>query len=289
MFKPETTLEKIYSPCGVERLKDNKLQYIDLHIIDGCNYKCARCFKFSPLCKDKGELDYDRVIADLKRLSEVTNQELRGISIIGGEPLYSKDIVKYMDKSRELFPNTDITIISNGVLIPSMPNEFFESLKRNNIMIAISKYHDIEFYKNIENVMKENGCGDRYVFNYFQQFEVTMFLQMELDEHGRSDPKEMWDACCSKNGCVMLKDGKLWSCPSLCMKYILNKHFNTNLIDYEEDGIDIYNHNLEEIIEHLKMPKKGCRYCTRKIYDAMYFPQWSKLRKSEWIRREEME
>lgn len=284
MFKPETTLEKLYSPCGVERLKDDKLQYIDLHIIDGCNYKCARCFKFSPLCKNKGEMDYDKVIADLTRLSEVTNQELRGISIIGGEPLFSKDILKYMDKSRELFPNTDITIISNGVLIPSMPKEFFESLIRNNIMIAISKYHDISFYANIEKVMKDNGCGDRYVFSYFQQFDVTLFFQMEFTESGDSDPQEMWDACCTKNGCVMLKDGKLWSCSNLCMKYILNDHFGTNLIDYPEDGVNIYENDLQGIIEHLKKPKKSCRYCTRHIYDAMYFPQWSTLDKSEWIR-----
>lgn len=283
MFKPETALEKIYSPGGIGRLKDNKLQYIDFHIIDGCNYKCARCFKFSPLCKDKGELDYDKTIADLTRLSQLTNRELRGISIIGGEPLYSKDIIKYMDKSRELFPNTDITIISNGMLIPSMPKEFFESMKRNNIVIAISKYHELKVYSKVEETLKKHGCEDLYVFNYFSQFEVTMFLQMELDEEGKSNPKEMWDACCSKNGCVMLKDGKLWSCPSLCMKYILNEYFNTNLIDYPEDGIDIYTHNHRQIVKHLKKPKKGCRYCTRKIYDAMYFPQWSKLAKEEWI------
>jgi hypothetical protein len=287
MINPKIALEKLFTPCGIEKLANDKLQFIDLHIIDGCNYKCSKCFKFSPLCKGKGEMDYDKVIKDLEQLSKVTNKELRGISIIGGEPLFSKDIVKYMNETRRLFPNTDITIISNGVLIPNMPKEFFESLKRDNIMIAISKYHEDKFYTKIEETLQNNGCGDRFVYSCIKEMGCAMFLKMELDEEGRSDPKEIWDDCSAKNGCVLLKDGKLWSCSNHCMKYLLNEYFGTNLIDYEEDGIDIYHNDLQGIIEHLKKPKKGCRYCTKHIYDAMYFPQWSSLSKNEWIRSEE--
>lgn len=285
MINPKTALEKMFTPGNVPKLHNNALQYVDLHIIDGCNLKCARCFKFSPLCKGKRfELDPTEVCNDLYQLKELTKGVLKGISIIGGEPLYCRYLHIYMQKCRELFPNTDITIITNGILIPKMSKEFFKQLKELDIMLAISKYYEDDFYWKIQDTLHKHGCQDRYVFSCVRELGCAMFLQMELDEEGKSDPKEIWDMCSAKNGCVLLKEGKLWSCSNHCMKYLLNRYFGTKLIDYPEDGIDIYTHTYREIIRHLKKPKKGCRYCTKDIYKAMYFPEESKLSKEEWIK-----
>lgn len=284
MINPKEALEKLFNPNGVPKLHEDKLRYIDLHIIDGCNLNCARCFKFSPLCKDKGLMDKNKVIDDLTQLSKVVNQELDGISIIGGEPLISPDIVFYMKECRRLFPNTDITIISNGLAIPKMNDAFFEALQQCDVMIAISKYYNDKFYEPIIEMLEKHNCANRFVFSCLHQMGCAMFLQMELDESGSQDPEAIWNKCSAKNGCVLLKDGKLWSCSNHCMKYILNDYFGTNLHDYDEDGIDIYSHTHQEIVEFLKQPKKGCRYCTEDIYNCMYFPEHTKYKKSEWIK-----
>lgn len=284
MINPKHATERMFLPGGIEPLKDNKLHYVDLHIIDGCNLKCARCFKFSPLCDNKDEMDFDKVAQDIKDLAILTNREIDGISVIGGEPLIASRLLDYLKLVRKELPNTDITIITNGIAIPNMENEFFELLKELNVMLAISRYFEKDFYEKIEKVMAEHNCQDRYVYSQIAEMGCVLFLQMELDEDGNSDMEEIWNLCSAKNGCVLLKDGKLWSCSNGCMKYILNRKFGTNLIDYEEDGIEIKNHTLDEVIEHLKKPKKCCRYCTKDIYKCMYFPQPSSLDKSEWIR-----
>lgn len=285
MINVKNSLEKLFTPCGVPKLKDDKLTYVDFHIIDGCNLNCARCYKFSPLCKDIGLVDKDSFTKDIIQLSKI-EPNLLGISLIGGEPLISPDIEFYMEKTRELFPNTDITIITNGINIPKMSDNFFNLVKNNRIYISISKYFDDSFYEKINKKLEEKNCSDFVVYSQFKEIGSTLFLQMELDEYGKQDELKNWELCSSKNGCVLLKDGKLWSCPNLCTKYILNNYFNTNLIDFEEDGISIYNNNYKDIITHLKKPKKGCRYCTEDIYKCMYFPKPTEYKKSEWIREE---
>ena len=283
MINPKDVLEKLFNPGYLPKLYFDKLHYIDLHIIDGCNYNCARCFKFSPLCKNPGIADKEQVIKDLKQLSTI-EPTLDGISIIGGEPLISPDIIDYIYACKKYFPYTDVTIITNGLAIPQMSEEFFKAIKDTNTMLAISKYFDDHFYDGIRDVLAKHNCHDMYVFSKVQGLDCAMFLQMNLDETGSQDPERIWDKCSAKNGCVMLKDGKLWSCSNHCMKYILNDYFDTHLIDYPEDGIDIYKNSYKKIIEHLKKPKKGCRYCTESIYDAMYFPQNTSYKKSEWIK-----
>lgn len=276
-------MENFFRPGNVTKLYKNKLHYIDLHIIDGCNLNCARCYKFAPLSKGLGIVNKEQTLKDLKQLSTI-EPNLKGISIIGGEPLISPDIIDYMYETRKLFPNTDITIITNGLAIPKLPKEFFTALISNNIMLAISKYFEESFYKDIIKVLKKNKCQDRYVFSQIKDLGCCMFLQMNLDETGSQNPKEIWDKCSTKNDCVVLKDGKLWSCAASCMKYILNNYFKTNLTDYPEDGISIYNNTYKDIIKFLKTPKKGCRYCTEDIYNAMYFPEHTSYNKSEWIK-----
>jgi hypothetical protein len=283
MINPKDSLEKLFNPGSIPKLYKDKLHYIDLHIIDGCNFNCARCFKFSPLCKDKGIVNKDQTIKDLEQLATI-EPSLKGISIIGGEPLISPDIIDYLYETRRISTHTDITIISNGLAIPKMPTEFFEALIKNNIMIAISKYFEDSFYSDIIQVLDKYNCGDRYVFSQIKELGCAMFLQMNLDEQGSQDIQSIWDKCSAKNGCVMLKDSKLWSCSNHCMKYILNNYFNTDLKDYPDDGISIYNNSYIDIINHLKKPKKGCCYCTEDIYNAMYFPEHTQYKKSEWIK-----
>lgn len=284
MIKPKDILEKLFNPGNMPKLANDELHYIDLHIIDGCNFNCARCFKFAPLCKNLGLVDKDALIKDIKQLAKITKKKLDGISIIGGEPLISPDINTYMKECRKAFPNTDITIISNGLAIPNMPTKFFKDMIKYDVKIAISKYFENDFYIKITDTLNSNGCSDRYVFSKVEGLGCAMFLQMNLDRKGKSDPEEIWNKCSAKNGCVLLKDRKLWSCSNHCMKYIINNYFKLKMIDYEEDGISIYDHSYKEIIEHLKKPKKGCRYCTEDIYNCMYFPEHTQHKLSEWVK-----
>lgn len=284
MINNSKALDKLFYQMPVEKLKDNKLHYIDLHIIDHCNHNCARCVKFAPLCKERIIPDSNKILQDLTQLAKMTDNTLDGISILGGEPLISPDIILYMKACRALFPNTAITIVTNGLAIPSMPEEFFTVLKEYNIWLSISKFYKKEFYCNIIKTLKKHNCYNRTVFQGLEPFGCVMFVQMDLDETGSQNKKEMFNKCPNKNGYITLKDGKLWSCPTSCMKYILNKYFGTDFKQFDKDGVDIYNHTQEEAVELLRQPKESCKYCTEYGLNRLYFPEPTKKEKSEWIK-----
>ena len=285
MVNNSKALDRLFYSMPIEKLKDDKLHYIDLHIIDGCNHNCARCVKYAPLCKKLGLVDKDTLTADLKQLAKVTNHRMDGISIIGGEPLISPDVNYYMLLCRKLFPDCAITIVTNGLAIPQMSDEFFKIAKICNVWFAISKFYDDEYYTNIIKKLEEQSCADRYSFSKLEPFGCVMFVQMDLDETGSQNPELMFEKCPNKNGYITLKDGKLWSCPTACMKYILNDYFKTDFKYYPEDGISVYGHTEKEIVEFLKKPKKSCRYCTECGLNRMYFPEATKRDKSEWIKK----
>lgn len=283
MINNSKALDKLFYKMPVEKLKDNKLHYIDLHIIDGCNHNCARCVKYAPL-SPLNEVPTERITKDITQLAKITNNTLDGISILGGEPLLHTDIIYIMKLCRAMFPNTAITIVTNGLAIPKMPKEFFETLIQYDIWIAISQFYKDEFYSNIVHTLRINNCYDRFVFNKIKEFGCVMFVQMDLDEKGEQDKTKMFNKCPNKNGYITLKDGRLWSCPTSCMKYILNNYFGTNFKTYLDDGIDIYTHTEEEIVNLLKNPKEACKYCTDNGLNRLYFPEQSKKNKNEWIK-----
>ena len=286
MIDNSKALDRLFYSMPVDKLKDDRLHYIDLHIIDGCNHSCARCVKFAPLCEDRlGIVNYNSTIKDLKRLSQLTNARLDGISILGGEPLISPDLIKYMHMCRKLFPNTSITIVTNGLAIPRMKKLFFKSLKKYDVWLSISKFYEPEVYEGIIDILKKNDCFDRTVFQGLQPFNCVMFVQLDLDEKGKQNKEKMFEKCPNKNGYITLKEGRLWSCPTSCMKYILNNYFGTKFELYKDDGVDIYNHTEKEIVELLRKPKEACKYCTVSGLNRLYFPETSKRAKDEWIRK----
>lgn len=284
MIDNSKTLDKLFYSMPVEKLKDNKLHYIDLHIIDNCNHNCARCVKFAPLCKTPGIQPLDKVLKDLNQLAKITNHQLDGISIIGGEPLLSPDIITYMKECRQLFPLSAITIVTNGLALPQMPDKFFTALQEYNVWLSVSKFYPNEFYKDIKATLKKHDCYSRTVFQGMKPFNCVMFVQMDLDETGSQDKEKMFNKCPNKNGYVTLKDGKLWSCPTSCMKYILNDYFGTNFETYNSDGISIYSHTQAEIVRLLQKPKEACKYCTESGLNRLYFPEPTTKNKSEWIK-----
>lgn len=284
MINNSNALDKLFYSMPTTKLYKNKLHYIDIHIIDGCNHNCARCVKFAPLCKSLGIVNKKNLTKDIKQLARLTHKELDGISLIGGEPLISPDIIYYMKLCRKQFPNTAITIVTNGIAIPKMPKEFFKALQDYNVWLSISKFYDSPFYNNIIETLKLYDCYNRTVFQGLQPFNCVMFVQMDLDETGSQNKKEMFKQCPNKNGYITLKDGKLWSCPTSCMKYILNDYFKTSFNTYDSDGISIYNNDILKIINHLKTPKESCKYCTVSGLNRLYFPESTQYNKSEWIK-----
>jgi len=108
----------------LNRCTTRKHLVFEVDIARHCNLNCRGCLHFSPLSKPKF-LDISSYQKDICRLSKVFGGQAEKISLMGGEPLLNPDIIQYVKIARTYFPNAKLLILTNGVLLDRMPEEFF--------------------------------------------------------------------------------------------------------------------------------------------------------------------
>lgn len=110
---------------------------IEVNIVDHCNLNCYGCTHFSTIAP-KNFIDINSFINDLKELSSKIN--LQRFRILGGEPLLHPDIILFVKESRKFLKNTTICLVTNGMLLPKMSEEFWKTLRENEVQLDITKY-----------------------------------------------------------------------------------------------------------------------------------------------------
>ena len=107
------------------------IEYLEHHLVDHCNCNCAGCSHFSPLADPWFENleDFKR---DFKKLSEMTEVQL--IRLMGGEPLLHPQVGDFLKITRELFPKSQIQLVTNGLLLKKrkLENALSEEERKDN-------------------------------------------------------------------------------------------------------------------------------------------------------------
>jgi organic radical activating enzyme len=267
------------SKLNKKYIRKTTLDSIDIHMAEHCNLGCYSCNHFSPLA-DEEYADLETTTKDLKRLSELTDGNIRTIYLVGGEPLLHLDIISFMKVSRELFPKSKVQIITNGLLLLKQSANFWDACNKYNIIMTPTKYPGINWEK-IEQRAKENN----YKFSYFDFSGNTQKVSRKfvLDLTGAQDMKKSYANCCIANCSIGLFNGRLATCSFVFTMRHFNKYFNQNVLVTDKDSIDIYKaKNIQEILDFLASPIPLCRYC-KSIGDKIA-GQWMQTKKdiSEW-------
>lgn len=238
-----------------------KLPYLEFHIADHCNLKCANCEHYSGLVKEAVFPDFDKFSQDIRQLKKFID-EIGVIRILGGEPLLNPGIEDYLRLVTEVYPNTPIRIVTNALHIKAMQDSFFETINS----CCESSGIDISLYP----VMKDS-IEDVVAFLREKNVRYSVSPMIDLFRKQQkltaSDDKEMYlkFAHCFQKGCVNLYDGKL----AACFLPFTTKYFNAYFgRDLPEDGvIDLYEEGLttETIRKRLSEPFERCRYCMEPI------------------------
>ncbi len=262
--------------------KQNNSLHFEVHLVEHCNLNCKGCAHFSPLANEEF-LDLKRFEQDLKRLCEISNNNISYIKLLGGEPLLHPQVEEFFYITRRYLPKTDIILITNGILIPKMNKNFWESCKSNNVKIEITKYPINCNYKIIEKILIHEDIF--YSFRGESDKKEKKFWKIQLDENGTQNNIKSFSKCSWGNGAICLSHGMLFSCPLPAYIHHLNNFFNTNFTLSKNDFIDIYKYNdINDIIEKLKQPLDFCKYCVIKgrfKYNMPY--DFSKKAANEWI------
>ncbi|MCR5595683.1 MAG: radical SAM protein [Lachnospiraceae bacterium] len=232
-----------------------RMSYIEYHISFHCNLKCAGCTHFSNIIDEERFGDYEKFCNDLIRLQEFF-WGISKIRLMGGEPLLNPELPKFIYAARSAFPDADIRVVSNGLMLRDHHTEILEAMRNTATFFDVSMYPPTRgSINNIYKICKDNGVK-LTVTSDVEEFMARMNLQ------GDSDIAEAYKACPSSH-CNYLYDGHISTCVMPQVIEIFNKKYGLDIQPGEQDVIDIYEDGLDgyKLMERLKSPMDICRYC----------------------------
>jgi organic radical activating enzyme len=261
------------------RFRPRKKLKFEIDIVANCNLNCKCCFHFSPLVNNN-YVNPEELERDFKRLSELAGRKDGNIELMGGEPLLHPEINKIIEISRKYFDG-NITIVTNGILLPKMNEEFWQSCKKNNINILVTSY-PIKLDRKL--IKKKAIFYSVKLKMRMQVMKVQTWCRLPKDIQGKQNIKNSFKNCIIANFCISLKNGKIATCCLPLVAERFNNFYDQKFIVEENDYIDIYSvKNVEEIYEFLSKPIPFCRYC--KTRQPEYGIKWGISKKDihEWI------
>ena len=252
------------------------LSQVEFHIVDHCNLNCAYCDHFTPLA-DKNFCKIEDIIEDFKKLKKIFDN-IGKIFIVGGEPLLHPNLLDILEPLRNIYPKSEIVIITNGILLEKQDDNFFNALKKYNIALSMTHYPlkiDYEGW-----IKKLNDMG---IKSYYFSLNRNKMKKQNLNLKGNNDKKEAFSKCWEKK-CHFLRDGKLYICTPAPNIHFLNKYFNLDFKLKKKDYIDINKIKSASYINALfQKPIDFCRYCND---GEIEFEKYSISKKelSEWVK-----
>lgn len=255
-----------------------KLDYFLYEVVHHCNLKCKGCDHCAPLA-DPEFVDLTQYSKDIKRMSELF-PDVKAIGIMGGEPLLHPSLLEIIKITRNNFSSAKINLYSNGILLQSQKEEFWNVLKQNNVKICITFYDiDINFKKVLETAKKfdvEIYTEREYLNNKLP------FDKIKYDINGKQASWLSHFLCRHSGRFPSLEYGKLYKCTIMCGARHFNKYFNKNMVITEKDYIDIYKEvSQKELIDYFEKSNPFCKYCNILGQD-LFFWERSKKDIKEW-------
>ena len=261
-----------------KQLKRNVLSF-EVNFVNHCNLNCQCCNHFSPLAK-ASFLDKYKYASDLKRIHELFGNRIGRLMLLGGEPLLHPEIEELLQITRDNLPDASLYLITNGLLFSKMSQNFWRLCNNLRIGIKVTKYPLKFDYAKWERYALEHGVD----LSDESTEPIKTTYRLPLKENGGLDPYRNYMKCYHANMCVVLREGRLYTCPIAAWVDILNEYYSKKFPQLEDNSIDIYQvNNPQEIEDYLKLPIPMCSHCD--IFNYKYNIPWSQSKKSaeEWL------
>ena len=247
--------EKIAKICiYTER---TELETMEIHVAEHCNLNCKNCSMFCGLVETCDFPCYQEFEEGIKQLKNFF-PHIKKFRIIGGEPLLNPELDKYIRLIRNVYPYTDIRLISNGILVTKMSDQLIQTIIDNDVTFIVTQY--ISLKHSIDEINRFlSKTGIRYIVT-----EAVLEFQKIYNALGDSDIDENFYRCHWKGSCATMYGTKIATCYVPFVIHYLSDKFNlaieeTGKIDLMEEGL-----TAQEIIKRMHTPFDMCRYCAPK-------------------------
>lgn len=245
-FEEDECLNTLYWQDGV-------LPHLEVHVSDKCNLNCKGCTHFSPLFHEVGD-DYEQQIGALHTIKQL-GLNIGRLDILGGEPFLNRDIKRYIEGIRELFPHSYIDVFSNGLLIPTLPPELFTVMRENGVSVSITEYQPTHrMHKQIVEKLEINKMRYRIIeVDKRQHFNLPLALKKN----------STYPKLCISDGCYTIRNRSIARCPTLMYVDRINEVFDVQLPTegiYPLESI----HDKNELLMLMKKRVPLCDHCIEK-------------------------
>ena len=251
--------------------------HLEFILSDYCNLNCKGCGHYSSLA-EKEFVTLEQLERNASHLGRVAAGGINSVYLIGGETLLYPHLPEAMAILRRYFPNISVKLFTNGLMLPRMSDEFWESARQYDVEIAITRYPIAFDYDSAENLCRSKGVkhsvyGDRGKEGSFFRFA----LDPEKKQNGRISHFK-----CFNRGCLSVVGDRLYPCSmSACVEH-LNKACGTDFRHLKGDWINVYDiRSVAEIKKLRDKPVPFCSYCKPNPQPTPYGP--SRRSVSEWV------
>ena len=255
-----------------------RLDYLEFHLADHCNLNCKGCAHLSNIAEPR-LANLDQYIKDMERLHELF-WGIERIRLMGGEPLLNEQLPDFIDVTREIFPDADIHVVTNGLLLNKDYEHLLRTMRDNHCSFNISLYPPSS-----QKLKQIKALCCFYGVNCLVSDPICVFRTC-IDPDGTQIPAEAYSKC-DVTHCTFLREGTLSNC---IMPYILprfSKLYGKNMVAGKSDIINIHDTSIDgvTILEKLPAPIESCRYCNPS--DTFVYP-WDtapkgKAKPEDWV------
>jgi len=229
---------------------------VEMHIVDTCNLNCRGCAHFSPIFKTNLP-EINQRLADVNKLNEKIPYISR-FYILGGEPFLNPEIGEYAFRIGEILANSEIWIVTNGILIPKTDSSIMKRIKDSRAKISISRYEPTD--KMLDKIRDS-----------LEEYRIPYEIRPSVKKNGFNIPLSLrkessYDKLCISNGCLTIWNGYISRCPTLMYIDTFNMHFEQNLPNNGIISLDapISGWNL---VDKLNERVPLCDYCVKNPID----------------------
>jgi MoaA/NifB/PqqE/SkfB family radical SAM enzyme len=153
------------------RLTQRKVLNFSISIAEHCNLNCISCEKFCPIAEPKF-IDINVFEKDCARMAQLAGTNIELINLYGGEPLLHPQIIECIKILRRYFKDAPLMILSNGLLLPMQPKEFWLACKENAVSLYLTHYPISLDFDNIKNI----AANYKVNVDYYDNFEPVKVM-----------------------------------------------------------------------------------------------------------------
>jgi hypothetical protein len=214
----------------------------------------------SPLVGEKF-LSVGDVQAFVGRMSQFLVADV--VKIMGGEPLLHPELPTMLRVLRESGIGERVRLFTNGLLLPSMPEAFWEALDE----LTISNYTSAPVKPAVLAMVRGRAKRHDFVLNVKPVDEFTQVLSPRFERDGERTQRT-FERCWLRHRCLVVRDHRFYMCTRAAYAddflHRVAHEPPPEPLDRSRDGIAIDTLDLAAALEtylNRDEPLGACRYC----------------------------